>query len=794
MTLIAPWPCSLCAAAGLALAGILSWLTPSTSAETRPDAVPTTQTARVPWLTSRVTGSPEPPPPYVAARAFPNAAFHQALLFVRMPGGGRFFVGERPGKLFSIRNRADAAPEPAIDFAKELKTLRSLPDGGKFDSLYALAFHPKFAQNRFCYVCYTINHKDPKVKNLADGTRVSRFTVSDAEPPRLDPASEEIVITWEQGGHNGCELQFGPDGRLYISTGDARTPNPPDPLNTGQDLSDLLSSVLRIDIDHKGAGLNYAVPKDNPFVDLKGARPEVWAYGFRNPWRMSFDRKTGDMWLGDVGWEMWEMVHKVEKGGNYGWSLKEGPQSIKPDQRPGPTPVRPPVIELPHSVAASVTGGYVYRGRKFPELYGAYIFGDWEFRRLWAARIENGRLQSLEEITRPSVRVVTFGEDDAGELYYLDYDTGFVHTLGRNNGRGQNKDFPTKLSETGLFSSVREQTPAPGVLPYEINSPQWQDGADARHWVALPGDSGVSVYSGEGKPIPSQVYWHNFRLHFPKDAVLVKTLSLTTGAAAKRNVETQILHFDGSDWKPYTFAWRDDQSDADLVPAAGAEKVLQRADPLRPGALREHVWPFLSRTQCLSCHNQWPQYALSFSLEQLNRPVGDESGSSINQLVRLGRSGHLRRLAKNDQPEAPYDETAAAEPRLQDPRDTRASADERARSYLHANCSHCHRFGGGGTVSLELLATKPLKDLKIVDVPPTRGRLRPGGRPNRRPRPPGAQHALLPHGQIWPRPHAAHRLGDPRRDGPETRRGLDRRARAGHPPALCHARRRVRRR
>ena len=197
---------------------------------------------------------------------------------------------------------------------------------------------------------------------------------------------------------------------LYISTGDAADPNPPDPFNTGQDISDLLSSILRIDVDRKDQGRNYAVPKDNPFVEMKGARPEVWAYGFRNPWRMSFDRQTGELFVGDVGWELWEMVHRVEKGGNYGWSAMEGPQPIKP-RTVGPTPIHPALIELPHTIACSVTGGRVYRGKKFPELRGAYVFGDWETRRLWAARFEGDRTKEMPEIARPSVRIVAFGED-----------------------------------------------------------------------------------------------------------------------------------------------------------------------------------------------------------------------------------------------------------------------------------------------------------------------------------------------------------------------------------------------
>jgi putative heme-binding domain-containing protein len=699
----------------LGLVLVVVWLRPWASADT-PSKSGEAPPTRVPWKTSRVVGSPDPPPPFVAARAFPGVTFEHPLLLASAPGMDRLFVGERTGALYSLRRKPDAKRELALDLRTDLKTPRL--KSSKFESLYALVFHPKFEKNRLCYICYTLAHEDKKVHNLADGTRISRFRVTRTDPPRIDPASEEIVLTFVQGGHNGCDLHFGPDGFLYISTGDARPPNPPDPLETGQDLSDLSSSILRIDVDRKDAGKNYAVPKDNPFVDLSGARPEVWAYGFRNPWRMSFDRATGELWVGDVGWELWETVHKVVKGGNSGWSITEGRQPIKTKQTPGPTPIRPPAIELPHTIAASVTGGYVYRGRKFPELKGAYIFGDWEFRRLWAARFDGERLRSMEEITPPTVRVVAFGEDADGELYFLDYDAGTVHTLERNPDRGQNKDFPTRLSETGLFASVKEHTPAAGVVPFRINAPQWQDGATAEHWVALPNESGVSVYPGQGKRIPSQVHWHNFRLHFPKGAVLVRTLSL-----AGRRVETQLLHFDGLDWRAYAYAWRDDGTDADLVPAAGSEKVFTLADRDHSARKREHVWTYFSRTQCIQCHNQWPQYALAFNLGQLNRDVPDGQGGSVNQLIRLGQTGHLVRRSLDDQPEAPYDHaTASNEDRLPNPfRADAGTPDERARAYLHANCSHCHRFGGGGAVSLELLHDKKLEDLKVIDVPPVRG-------------------------------------------------------------------------
>jgi putative heme-binding domain-containing protein len=660
--------------------------------------------ARVPWTTSRVVGSPDPPPPFQVVRTFPKLKFHHPLLLARPPVGDRLFVGEQEGVLYSFRDRPDARAELFFDLRKEIRTVHRLAGAKDVEAVYGLAFHPNFARNRQCFVCYTLRGKKPGQQNLEDGSRVSRFTVTRADPPRIDPASEEIVLTFLQGGHNGGDLHFGPDGMLYISTGDAASPNPPDPLNTGQDISDLLSSILRIDVDKKDRGKNYAVPKDNPFVSMKGARPEVWAYGFRNPWRMSFDSATGELFVGDVGWELWESVHRVEKGGNYGWAAMEGPQPIKPE-KVGPTPIRPALIELPHTIACSVTGGLVYRGKKFPELRGAYVFGDWETRRLWAARFQGDRTKEMPEIARRSVRIVAFGEDKNGELYFLDYDGGTVHTIERNEGKARNVDFPTKLSQTGLFAGGKAPQPEAGVVPFAVTSRQWQDGATAEHWAAFPGRSAATLYA-EGRPIPGMVDWHNFRMHFPKDAVLVRTLSL-----GGRRVETQLLHFDGVDWLPYTFAWRDDQTDADLVPADGLEKEVRDGN-------KKRVWQFHSRSQCLSCHSSWSEYALGFQPEQLNRPGPD----GRNQLVALSEVGLIRRVDKGGKTLPPFDDRSAArERKLVDPGDPGQPLEARARAYLHANCGHCHAEHAGGSVDLRLVFTVPAAAMKAVNVRPTRG-------------------------------------------------------------------------
>lgn len=676
----------------LAAAGLAGWLG---SEPAKP--------ARIPWTTSRIVGSPDPPPPFKVVRAFPNLKFEHPLLMDRYPESDRLIVGEQAGVLYSFHGKPDAKAELFFDLGKELKTIRQHSEAAGVEAIYGLVFHPDFARNRQCFICYTLRSKKP-IPNLKDGTRVSRFTVTRTEPPRIDPSSEEIVLTFLQGGHNGGDLHFGPDHMLYISTGDAASPNPPDPFDTGQDISDLLSSILRIDVDHKDKGKNYAVPKDNPFVSMKEARPEVWAYGFRNPWRMSFDAQTGELFVGDVGWELWEMVHRVEKGGNYGWAATEGPQPIKPE-KVGPTPIRPALIELPHTIAASVTGGRVYHGKKFPELRGAYVFGDWETRRLWAARFEGDRTKEMPEIAPPSVRIVSFGEDKDGELYFLDYDGGTIHTLQRNDAVAKNKDFPTKLSQTGLFAETKDHRLAGGVVPLRINSRQWQDGAAAEHWAAFPGLSSATLHK-QPKPIPGNVDWHYFRMHFPKDGVLMKTISL--GA---RRVETQILHFDGVDWHPYTFAWRDDQTDAELVPAEGLENEV-------PDGKQKRIWQFHSRTQCLSCHSSWSEYALAFQSEQLNR----SGAEGRNQLIAFTEMGLIRRAGNDGRPLPPFDSASVARaPKLADPSDTGQPLEARARAYLHINCGHCHCEGGGGSVNLRLRFPVSVAAMNAAGVRPTRG-------------------------------------------------------------------------
>ncbi len=676
--------------------------------------------SRTPWTTSRLAGSPDPPPPFRVERAFPKLAFKNPLLMATMPNSDRLFVGEQAGRIYSFPN--DPAAEKAdlfADLAADLKG--SLPAEAKgVSALYGLVFHPQFAKNRYCYVCYVLDSKKSG-EELADGTRVSRFTVPDADPPRLDPKSEKVVITWLAGGHNGGDLHFGPDGFLYISTGDATSPNPPDKLDTGQDLSDLLAAILRIDVDREEKGRAYAVPADNPFVETPGARPEIWSYGFRNPWRMSFDPPTGDLWVGDVGWESWEMVYRIQRGGNYGWSVMEGRQQVRPEAKRGPTPILPPALEFSHTEAASITGGYVYRGKRLKGLAGAYVCGDWMTGRLWASRFDGDRLVSHKEIAQGPHRIVSFGLDRAGELYYLHYHEteGTIHRLVPNDDvRDTSATFPRRLSATGLFESVKDGKPAAGVIPYSVVAEQWADHATSERLLGLPGDTSARLYDTPVR-VPGTA-WFTARVFFPKDGVLARTFSLelTRGdPRSRRRLETQVLHFDGENWRGYSYAWNDEQTDAALVGAAGEDRKFTVTDPRAPGGRREQTWHFPGRNECLQCHNPWAGHVLGFVREQIDRehaygPVTD------NQLRALRHVGAItfayEDVNKKERVRSPA-------PPLADPHDASADLDRRARSYLQANCAHCHQFGAGGTADLDLRHDVPLAQTKTLGVRPVQG-------------------------------------------------------------------------
>lgn len=683
---------------------------------------------RVPWATSKFRGSPEPPLPYRAERVFPKLGFKNPTVLTSAPGTDRLFLAEQAGKIYSIPHDPQVA---AADLFLDTEVLvKNLSEKDKeplaLEAVYGLTFHPKFAENRFCYLCYIVRSRDGRRgPHHPDGTRVSRLTVNNANPPRAEPDSEKLMISWMQGGHNGGCVKFGLDGCLYISAGDGGFAFPPDGRNAGQDVTNLLSTIMRIDVDHEQNSRPYTIPADNPFLSVKDARGEIWAFGLRNPWKMSFDRRTGDLWVGDVGWELWELVFRVRRGDNYGWSLYEGRQPVHAERQRGPAPIVPPTIEIPHTDGASVTGGFVYRGKKFPKLVGTYVFGDWETRRIWGVQVDGPQLGERREILEPTVRIVDFAEDNDGELYLLDYDDGSIHTIVENEARVSEHPFPRRLSETGLFAPAADHRLSAGVLPFSVNAEQWSDYASAERFIGIPGTGTASWYP-RPKRIPGSMF--DRTIYVPKDTVLGKTLSLEMQAgnpASRRRIETQVLHFDGRNWCAYTYEWNDEQSDAALVDAAGKARTVSIADARAANGRRQQTWRYSSRTECLRCHNPWSENLLAFNPAQLNR---DHNYGSMtdNQLRTFRHIGLWEDIAEVAVPGAPplappKFKSPDEMPPLVDPYSSSADLNQKARSYLHVNCAHCHRTAGGGSAYAHFNYDLPLPETKALGVRPTQG-------------------------------------------------------------------------
>jgi uncharacterized repeat protein (TIGR03806 family) len=600
--------------------------------------------------------------------------------------------------------------------------------------IYGFAFHPKFKENGYIYVTWIPN---PETEGQPKGSRVSRFTVK-GEPPVADFASEKIIFEWPNGGHNGGCLKFGPDGMLYIVTGDGS--GIADELVIGQDLSSIFSKMLRIDVDNPAPGKGYGVPKGNPFVNMKGAHPEVYAYGLRQLWRFSFDRKTGDCWGGEVGQDLWEMVYKIVKGGNYGWSVKEGDHDFRPERKRGPTPILKPVVEHSHSDFRSITGGFVYHGQRIPELRGAYIYGDFDTGRIWAFNhgtlviVQGGNASqkheyvvSNRELARTTYRIITWAEDPEGELYFVDFTGGGIYQLAKDTKKDESARFPRKLSETGIFDSTKDHIVAPGVIPYTVNAQLWGDHAVKERFLAIPGNGQIG-FDEITYPQPSPGSTPGWR--FPDGTVLVKTFLMDMergNPKSRKRLETRLLHFQqfpGTQeygdqyWRGYTYKWNDEQTDAVLVDEKGLDLPLKIKT--KDGVVEQN-YRIPSRAECTLCHTNAHKFALGVATMQMNRdhiyvkpgedPIRD--GSVVaNQLDTLEHIGIFTK---------PLAERPDKLPTLADYDNASLPAETRARSYLHSNCAHCHIKWGGGNAEFKLLATLPVAEMGIVNVAPAHG-------------------------------------------------------------------------
>jgi uncharacterized repeat protein (TIGR03806 family) len=602
----------------------------------------------------------------------------QVLALKQAPNdNSRWFAVEKRGRIVSFANQANVSQTNVF-----LDIRTSVNSSANESGLLAMAFHPNFASNGFVYLFYQ-STGTPRQSVLA------RFQSTDGGLT-LTPTSklEMLRFTTPYDNHFGGEIEFGPDGHLYLSIGDGGSGG--DPGNRAQNNKTLFGKLIRIAVSATTAGAPYTIPTDNPFVG--GALcntatiisptnqncPEIYALGLRNAWRFSFDKPTGDLWLGDVGQDKYEEIDLIQKGGNYGWRIREGFHCFNPSNC-SPTGLIDPVAEIPHPDGESVTGGVVYRGNRIPLLKGKYIFGDYASGTIWGLfEDDNGDLQP-RELINSSLNIAHFTQDAAGDVYIVNFANSQFFRL--DPSAAQTNPTPTKLSLTGCVQVNDPTKPAPGLIPYSVNAPFWSDDANKGRYFALPDNTQIHI-DNEG------------RWQFPLGSVLLKHFY-----HQDKLIETRLMKLhNNSAWAGYTYAWNAEQTEADLVfgGATGAFNLAQ--------------WIYPSSAQCLRCHTEVGGRTLGLTTAQLNKShLYSTTGRNANQLETYQHIGILDGV--------PEIET------MVDPNNTAASLNDRARAYLDVNCSQCHQPNGPTNSDMDLRYTASLTNAKICNTAPQNGNL-----------------------------------------------------------------------
>ncbi|MCS6286580.1 MAG: PQQ-dependent sugar dehydrogenase [Nitrospira sp.] len=624
-------------------------------------------------------------------RVFQNLIFSEPVAMLQAPGdNSRWFILERIGRILVFDNsQTVATAQVFLDIRDRVVEMEQSEAG-----LLGLAFHPNFASNGRVYV----NYIDHSVRSVT-----SEFTSSDGRLT-LNPNSERVLLTVNKpaDNHNGGQLNFGPDGLLYLGLGDGGGGG--DPQGNAQNPMRLLGKMLRIDVNAQPGGQPYGIPADNPFavnprcnVNGTGTQncPEIYALGLRNPWRWSFDRQTGTQWVADVGQGQWEEINIVTRGGNYGWNHREGAHCSEPEngcQTPG---LIDPVGEYDRSMGFAITGGYVYRGPQTTSLVGRYIFADFGSGMIASLTPSAGGTYTIAQHVQPGsaptgapgqLMISAFGESNDGELYLLDYVRGHIYRLvfTASGGVGSGYNVPQQLSATGCINtSSPGAPPLSSLIPYRLNAGFWSDGVGKDRWIGLPNGQNISVQA-------------NGDWNFPNGTVLVKHFR-----DGNQLIETRLFmrHPDGV-WAGYTYQWNQAQTEATRITGGGTASVGGQ------------TWTFPSEGQCMQCHTQAAGFVLGLETAQQNgHHLYPQTGRTANQLTTLNAVGVLS------------PPVGANPPAYADPSDTGRSLTDRARSYLHANCANCHRPGGPTGVNLDLRHDTLLSQTGACDVLPSRGEL-----------------------------------------------------------------------
>lgn len=636
---------------------------------------------RVPWTDSKMIGYPDPPLPFHAVRVYEKLAVKQPVYLRPEPGTDRMFLIDHRGSHSGPGGLHVFTDQVEVETAQPLLEVDGL--------VYGFCFHPQYISNGHIYL---ISNGPQKADNKQD--RITRHTIERKPDGKVVAGSELVILEWDSNGHNGGDLAFGPDGMLYCPTGDGTSDS--DTLETGQGLNDLLAVMLRLDVDHPADGRNYSVPADNPFVNTPGARPEIWAYGFRNPWRIDYDHQSNQLWLGQNGQDLWEQVYLVRKGENYGWSVNEGSHPFYLERPTGPQPITMPAAEHHHSESRSLTGGIVYRGTQFPELVGAYLYGDYSTGKIWGVKHDGTKVTFQSELADTILQITCFAMNHSGELLVVDH-AGGIYRLERTPPAEPTK-FPRTLTETGLFRSVPDHQLHEAAVPYSVNVQLWSDGASKERAMLIPGDDKIDYAANRGWTLPN-------------GSVLVKSFALEREAGrpeTRRWIETRLMVRQQNEWVGYSYRWNDEQTDAVLLDAGAQDIEYSIRDAAAENGVRRQTWHFPSRAECMVCHSRAANYVLGLSESQMNR-VHEYSDGAMNQIDRLDQLGFFsKKLPK------PTTEMT----KLSDPSDESLSLDIRARSYLHANCANCHIDAGGGNSAFAIEAETADEKTKLFDTRP----------------------------------------------------------------------------